>query len=40
MIGKRRLVGALVVVLTALAILSFALPYVGSGHSGLTSLFR
>jgi hypothetical protein len=39
MIGKRRLVGALVVVLTALAILSFVLPYVRSGHSGLTSLF-
>ena len=39
MIGKRRLVGALLVVLAALAILSLVLPYVGSGHSGLTSLF-
>jgi hypothetical protein len=38
-IGKRRLVSAMVIVLAALAILSFVLPYVGSGHSGLTSLF-
>jgi hypothetical protein len=35
----RQLVYALVVVLTALTILSFVLPYVGGGHSGLTNLF-
>jgi FlaG/FlaF family flagellin (archaellin) len=39
MISKRRLMVALVVVLAALAILSFVLPYVGGGDSGLTKLF-
>jgi hypothetical protein len=39
MIGKRRLMGAVVAVLAILAILSFVLPYVGGGDSGLTKLF-
>jgi FlaG/FlaF family flagellin (archaellin) len=39
MIGKRRLMIAVVAVLATLAILSFVLPYVGGGDSGLTKLF-
>ena len=36
---KRRLVVGLVALLVTLAVLSFVLPYVGAGHSGLTKLF-
>jgi len=39
MISKRRLTIAAVVVLVAVAILTFVLPYVGGGDSGLTKLF-
>jgi len=39
MINKRRLLVGLVAVLAALAILSFVLPYIGGGDSGLTKLF-
>jgi FlaG/FlaF family flagellin (archaellin) len=39
MVSKRRLMVALVAVLAAFAILSFVLPYVGAGDSGLTKLF-
>jgi hypothetical protein len=39
MISKRRLAYGLVVVLAAFTILSFVLPYVGGGDSGLTKLF-
>lgn len=35
----RQLAYALVVVLAALTVLSFVLPYVGAGDSGLTKLF-
>lgn len=35
---RRWLVVGLIAVLTALAILSFVLPYVGHGHSGPTKL--
>jgi hypothetical protein len=38
MISKRRLAYGFVAVLTAVAILSFVLPYIGAGHSGLTTL--
>jgi hypothetical protein len=38
-IGKRRLAYLLVAVVIVLVIVSFALPYVGGGHSGLTRLF-
>jgi hypothetical protein len=38
-IGKRRLVYGLVGVVAVLVLLSVVLPYVGTGHSGLTKLF-
>ena len=38
-ITKRRLLVAGIAALVALAILSFVLPYVGGGSSGLTHLF-
>jgi hypothetical protein len=38
MINRRRLAYGLVVVLAAFAVLSFVLPYVGGGDSGLTKL--
>jgi hypothetical protein len=39
MTGKRRLMIGVITLLVALVILSFVLPYVGSGDSGLTKLF-
>ena len=36
---KRRLVVGLVALLVTLAVLSFVLPYVGAGDSGLSKLF-
>ena len=38
-ITKRRLLIVGIAVLVALAILSFVLPYVGGGSSGITHLF-
>jgi uncharacterized membrane protein YwzB len=38
-ITKRRLLMVGIAVVVALAILSFVLPYVGGGSSGITSLF-
>lgn len=38
-ITKRRLLMVGIAVVVALAILSFALPYVGGGSSGITNLF-
>ena len=35
---KRGLAYGLVAMVAALVILSFVLPYIGSGHSGLTNL--
>jgi preprotein translocase subunit SecE len=37
--SRRRLTYALIVVLVVLAILSFVLPNIGGGDSGLTKLF-
>jgi hypothetical protein len=37
-IMKRRLVVGIATMVVAFAILSFVLPYVGGGHSGLTNL--
>jgi uncharacterized membrane protein len=36
--SRRWLVVGLIALLAALAILSFVLPYIGHGHSGLTKL--
>jgi hypothetical protein len=38
-ITKRRLLVVGIAVVAVLAILSFVLPYVGGGGSGITSLF-
>jgi uncharacterized membrane protein YwzB len=38
-ITKRRLLVVGIAVVVALAILSFVLPYVGGGGSGITNLF-
>ena len=38
-ITKRRLLVGLIAVVVVLSILSFVLPYVGGGSSGLTTLF-
>jgi hypothetical protein len=40
MTSKRPIVIALVAAFVVLLILSVVLPYVGSGHSGLTGLFH
>lgn len=39
MTARRWLIAGLIVVLAVLAIVSFVLPYIGHGHSGLTKLF-
>jgi uncharacterized membrane protein len=39
MTARRWLIAGLIAVLAALAIVSFVLPYIGHGHSGLTKLF-
>ena len=38
-VTKRRLLVGLIAVIVTLGILSFVLPYVGGGSSGLTTLF-
>jgi hypothetical protein len=39
MTARRWLIAGLIAVLAALAIVSFVLPYIGHGDSGLTKLF-